>query len=144
MMVRAFRVGLGVLFSCTLLFLAFGTPASAATGAQQQAAGQLHLLDLICEFENDGFGSDEPYITINDVRVWSGSNVDRGDVEFLDLRFDFSDSIHVELWEDDGGVTGSDDLEGDWWVSAVDVGTGIHTLQDQFGGGSYKLRYEVL
>jgi len=122
--------------------LANPTPAAADSGVQVVA--QLHQLDLSCRAENDSFGSDEVYININGQRVWSRNNVDRNDIELVNYRFDFDDNVTVELWEDDGGVTGKDDLMGRWFFYAAEAGGGITTVESQYTAGKYDLRYEVV
>lgn len=146
-MKRATKTTLAVLLSAlaTAPFnLAAPAPAVADGGAGTQVVAQLHLLDLKCRAENDSFGSDEPYININGQRVWARGNVDRGDVELVNLRFDFDDAIAIDLWEDDGGLSGGDDLMGQWFAFAAENGTGIITLKNQFTTGWYELRYEVV
>ncbi|HZM82737.1 MAG TPA: hypothetical protein VFC19_44035 [Candidatus Limnocylindrales bacterium] len=133
---------------CTLLAapvnLAYPTAAAAADGPGIQTVAKLHLLDLKCLAENDSFGSDEPYININGQRVWSRGNVDRGDIELVDYRYDFDEVVTVELWEDDGGLTGGDDLMGRWFIFSGELGSGFHTLRSQYTAGLYDLRYEVV
>lgn len=127
--------------------LAFAAPASAASASddpETQVVAQLHLLDLKCLFENDSFGSDEAYININGQRVWARGNVDAGDIELVNLRFNFDEVITVELWEDDGGLTGGDDHMATWHIFASENGLGILTVPSQFSAGRYELRYEVV
>ena len=119
-------------------------PTPAAADSHVQVVAQLHLLDLKCRAENDSFGSDEPYINVDGQRVWSRNNVDRGDIELVNLRFDFDEAITVELWEDDGGLTGGDDLMGRWFMFAAESGNGITTVTSQYTAGWYELRYEVV
>jgi hypothetical protein len=142
---RALLMALTMLFGIALSPLAgLAAPAAAATGGGVQVVAQLHLLDLECLAENDGFGSDEPYININGQRVWSRGNVDRGDIELVNLRFDFDEVVTVELWEDDGGLSGRDDLMGRWFFFASEAGGGITKVRSQFTTGLYDLRYEVV
>jgi hypothetical protein len=128
----------------TFTWNATANVATAASGGTQ-AVAQLRLLDLACSGENDWAGSDEPYITVNGQRVWSASNVNRGDTELVDLRFDFDSSITVALREDDGGLAGGDDFMGSWTVTADQAGTGVRTVHSftWITAGNYALRYEV-
>lgn len=125
-------------------FVSLTSAAPAAAGTGTQAVAQLHLLDLKCRAENDSFGSDEPYIVVNGQRVWTGSNVDRNDVELVNLRFNFDEVVTVELWEDDGGLSGGDDHMGTWHIFAAELGGGITTVKSQYTVGVYDLRYEVV
>jgi hypothetical protein len=131
------------------LFAALLAPTPAAAAPPRAAAmmvAQLHLLDLECLDENDEgwWTSDEPYINVNGQRVWSAGNVDRYEVLLVNLRFDFDEMVTVELWEDDGGLTGKDDLMGRWFIFAGEVGSGVHKVRSQYSFGTYNLRYEVV
>jgi hypothetical protein len=120
-------------------------PAAAATDNQTQVVAQLHLMSVLCLGEDDVIGSDEPYLTINGQRVWSAQNVDGGDHELVNLRFDFDESVTVVLWEDDGGLAGGDDVLLRLTISASQAGTGIQeAATSPLGAGSYRLYYEVV
>jgi len=104
---------------------------------------ELHLLDLECRDKNDDWGSDEPYITVNGQPVWRTGNFDNRDIELINLRFAFDDVVTVEVWEDDGGWTGSDDRMGSFQFTAAEAGTGVHKVRTQWTAGHYDLRYAV-
>jgi len=139
---RALRLAaLGVLAAALMIV----APLPAAAGPAVQTV-QLHIINVECLFQNDPFGSDEPYLLVNGARVWSGSNVDDGDVERVDYWTGFDDVIRVELWEDDGGLSGRDDHIDTWFIFDSEVGTGTHTVQSPFGSGAglYEMTYEVV
>ncbi len=132
---------LAVVFS--LVSTSANAPAARADSTIQVAA-TLHLFDLECGDKDDDWGSDEPYININGQRVWEAGNFDNNDIEFLDLRFGFNDTINVQIWEDDGGLTGGDDKMAEWTITAAEIGTGlvrVQTTENQ--AGWYFLRYAV-
>lgn len=83
---------------------------------------------------------------VNGVRVWSGSNVDNGDTEWIDFWTTFDEVIQVELWEDDGGLTGGDDRIATWYIFASEAGLGVQTVHSpwEMRPALYDLRYEVV
>jgi hypothetical protein len=137
-----------------VLLTALVAPSPAAAGAAPTAGAdpvgvaamvvaELHLLDLECMDKNDDWGSDEPYITVNGQRVWQRGNFDNRDLELIDLRFPFDEVVTVEVWEDDGGWTGSDDRMASWQFTAAEAGTGVHKVRTPWTFGHYDLRYVV-
>jgi hypothetical protein len=132
---------LGMLIAVLLVGLV--SPAAAQPAVQTTA--QLHIFDVNCAQQNDEVFSDEPYLVVNGSRVWSGENVDDGDVEPVNLWFTFDDVITVELWEDDGGWTGEDDRMAVWHFWASEAGTGIRLAYIPSGQKArYWIRYEIV
>lgn len=140
--VRALGLALLGALAAALVIVA-PSPAAAAPAVQTV---QLHIVNIECLFQNDTFGSDEPYLLVNGARVWSGSNVDDGDVARVDYQSGFDDVIQIDLWEDDGGLSGRDDHIATWFIFDSEVGTGTHTVQSPWdsGAGLYDLTYEVV
>ena len=122
---------------------AAGAAPPRTAGAAAMVVAELHLLDLECRDKNDDWGSDEPYITVNGQPVWHTGNFDNRDIELINLRFAFDDVVTVEVWEDDGGWTGSDDRMGSFQFTAAEAGTGVHKVRTQWTAGHYDLRYAV-
>jgi hypothetical protein len=116
---------------------------AAPTGATAMVVAELHLLDLECLDKNDDWGSDEPYIRVNGVRVWGRGNFDNRDIFLINLRFAFDEVVTVEVWEDDGGLTGGDDHMATWQIFAAEAGSGVHKVRTQRTFGHYDLRYAV-
>jgi len=137
------RVTLLGALAAALVIVAPSSPAGAAPTIQTV---QLHIVNIECLFQNDTFGSDEPYLLVNRARVWTGSNVDYGDVESVEYRSGFDDVITIELWEDDGGLAGKDDHIATWFIYDSEIGTGVHTVQSPWdsGAGLYEMTYEVV
>jgi hypothetical protein len=141
----------GVLAAAALLAgvpspVAAAPTAGAPAAPTARAAVQLHVIDTTCQWQNDTFGSDEPYLLVNGVRVWSGTNVDYDDVESIEFTTGFDEVVELQLWEDDGGITGGDDHIATWYIFASEAGTGVHTVQSPWENrpGLYDLRYEVV
>jgi len=119
-------------------------PAAVASPGIQTVT--LHIINLKCLFQNDTFGSDEPYLVVNGARIWSGSNVDDGDTESIEYWTGFDGVIQIDLWEDDGGLTGRDDHMAVWFIFDSEIGTGVHKVQSPWGVGPalYDMWYEVV
>lgn len=138
------RIWYPMIAGVAVLLVAGVSPAVA--GPRARVAATLHVIDTTCRWQNDSFGSDEPYLRVNGVRVWSGSNVDDGDREPVEFWIGFDEVVQVELWEDDGGLTGEDDRIATWYVFAGEAGTGVKTVQSPWETrpALYDLRYEVV
>lgn len=124
--------------------MAFAAPPAAGASPGVQTV-TLHIIDLKCLFQNDAFGSDEPYINVNGARVWARGNVDDGETVSVEYWTGFDDVIQIDLWEDDGGLTGKDDHMATWFIFASEIGTGIHKVQSPWENPFlYDMRYEVV
>ncbi len=129
------------------LSLSGGTPVQAGAPAKSEPvlqAARLHIVKIHCIDRNDFVGSDEPYINLNGQRLWSGSNVDIGDEESVELWYDFNDLVTMTLMEDDGGAAGDDDKMGEWYVFSGEAGSGVKFVYSQWTDGYYSVWYEVV
>ncbi len=125
-------------------FVTVAATPRAAHAEGLQVVAQLHLLDLESTDQEDDYGSDEAYLTVNGQKVWETDNFDPRDIRLVDFRFNFDEVVTVEAWEDDGGLTGGDDHMGTWYMWAAETGQGVKTVQTQEQAGTWKLRYEVV
>jgi hypothetical protein len=122
---------------------AAAAPAQAAAATALTSA-QLHIVSIRCYGQNDTWGSDEPYFLVNGVRVWERGNVNYLQTVSVDVYVPFEDVVTLEMWEDDGGLTGRDDLMARWFMFTGEAGSGVHGVWTQYGGGSYIMYYEVV
>jgi hypothetical protein len=124
-------------------------PAQARVPAQAQAQSamvsvRLHIIRITCYGKNDTWGSDEPYFNVNGTRVWRQGNVDYLETVQVDVYTPFDDVATVEMWEDDGGLTGQDDLMGRWFMFSGEVTSGVQSVWTSWSGGRYVVYYEVV
>jgi hypothetical protein len=118
-------------------------PAQAAR-ASALASAQLHIIRIVCYGQNDTWGSDEPYFRVNGVRVWGRGNVNYLNNIMVDVYVPFEDVATTEMWEDDGGLTGRDDLMARWFMFTGEAGSGVQSVWTQYSAGSYIVYYEVV
>jgi len=121
---------------------AASAPSTAARSALTTAT--LHIIRIKCYGQNDTWGSDEPYFAVNGDRVWERDNVDYLDTVQVDVYVPFTDVVTVEMWEDDGGLTGRDDLMARWFTFSGETSIGVQSRWTTMGGGSYIVYYEVV
>ncbi len=142
---RAIRLTVATALTLLVGGLVLTGPAPAqAKGENLTVPATLHIIYIRCNEQDDQWGSDEPYITINGQRVWEAGNVDALDYVNVEINVPFDDQVNVQLWEDDGGLSGGDDLMGNWYMWAGEAGSGQHTVDSQYTSGWYWFHYEVI
>lgn len=116
--------------------LLFGLPLAATSAAADpgiNVASRLIIQAIRCNNQNDNFGDDEIYITIDGLgRVWEMDGVDEEEWIPIDESWTFDGSITVHIMEDDGGATGQDDHIGAWTIT--DAYRGPYQSLFQFSG----------
>ena len=102
--------------------------------------GTLVLDSLHCQTSDD-YGGDEPIITFDGEQVWRASGVDSGDSRAIGYRRAFSDSVIVQLYDEEIGV---DDDIGTRVITSDDAGLGARQAYFAGSGGArYTLTYHV-
>jgi hypothetical protein len=103
----------------------------------------LRLISLECLDEQDGIWSDdEVYLNFNGARIWSDSDMDKGETRDLTHlgEFAFVDVATLTGWEDDPGS--GDDLIGSRTVTASDV-DGHFLIDFKSNGAHYHIYADV-
>jgi hypothetical protein len=104
---------------------------------------QVHITELKCIRRKDLGKYDEPVIFLDGIRVWNGKIekdqlLDQG----LDVRKTFSDTVHVELKENNGGDLDSNNtLLGSWTLGATPHAPSMLTATSS--GYHYQVFYHV-
>lgn len=88
-------------------------------------------------------GGDDPYLTWNGQRIWSGHDVDRGETNWLGyippLRFDRAGTL--SLYESDRG---RDDFLGSYRVTSWQDRGGYFSIDFDRDGGRYRVIADVV
>ncbi len=101
----------------------------------------LHFIGLTCHKTQEAI--DEPYLRVNDRKVWGPKKMNDGEARDLGgVSVPFSHSAYIELWEDDR--IGRDDLFGNTTASKSMEGLGEQRVTFTAHRGNYTLSYEVL
>nr|QNO48667.1 hypothetical protein AMAKCJMG_00001 [Methanosarcinales archaeon ANME-2c ERB4] len=99
----------------------------------------LRLLALACRKTQEAI--DEPYLEVNNRRVWGPHSMNDGDSESLDIDVEFSRVAHVDLWEYDRAR--SDQIGGKDVDSSIS-GAGTQRVNLDGRRAKYTLTYEVI
>jgi hypothetical protein len=104
--------------------------------------GNLKLISLLCNTQEDYTGSDNPYLRVKGQRVWSGRlrNGQEANLDGVSL-IQFGGRARIELWEYDSWDP--DDHLGTVYASDFQIGQG--DVEGRFSnyGTDYVLTYRV-
>jgi|GEM_PF-1599484 len=106
---------------------------------------KLQLLNLRCYRTEDVIGPDEPYITINGQRVWSGvmENGESRDLSKV-APVEFLGMAQITLFDEDMGFFDSDDFLGSAFAFENLAGLGPYRVTFDGDGAAYELTFEVV
>ncbi|NHC14531.1 hypothetical protein [Motilibacter deserti] len=117
--------------------VALSSPAEAAT------TYKIKIYNLWCESTEDWTGADEPYITVNGSKVWSGSLNDRQGVT-INVTKSSSNTTRVKLYDADAGFFDNDDFLGEFAVNLDHAGQGLQEAHFAAWTADYTMYYEVV
>lgn len=112
-------------------------------GAVIEGGGGFLLIDQLqaINADADTFGDDDTYITVNGTQIWGANGFSTGQTSGVNRGLGVDFPARIELFDEDGGLNGSDDSLGGFTVNGATNGQAITRVSGS--GSTYDVYYRV-